>query len=29
MPLKGYDLFGASIIKILNKHKNWKASCYR
>ena len=22
---KGYDLFGASIIKILNKHKNWKA----
>ena len=22
---KGYDLFGLSIIKILNKHKNWKA----
>ena len=22
---KGYDLFGSSIIKILNKHKNWKA----
>ena len=23
---KGYDLFGKAIIKILNKHKNWKAS---
>ena len=22
---KGYDLFGSSIIKILNKHKDWKA----
>ncbi len=22
---KGYDLFGKAIIKILNKHKNWKA----
>ena len=22
---KGYDLFGAAIIKILNKHKDWKA----
>ena len=22
---KGYDLFGDAIIKILNKHKNWKA----
>ena len=23
---KGYDLFGGAIIKILNKHKNWKAA---
>ena len=23
---KGYDLFGSAIIKILNKHKNWKAN---
>ena len=23
---KGYDIFGSSIIKILNKHKNWKAN---
>ena len=22
---KGYDLFGAAVIKILNKHKDWKA----
>ena len=22
---KGYDLFGSSVIKILNKHKDWKA----
>ena len=22
---KGYDLFGAAVVKILNKHKNWKA----
>ena len=22
---KGYDLFGAAIVKILNKHKDWKA----
>ena len=22
---KGYDLFGVAVIKILNKHKNWKA----
>ena len=24
-PSKGYDLFGKTIVKILNKHKNWKA----
>ena len=23
---KGYDLFGAAVIKILNKHKDWKAN---
>ena len=23
---KGYDIFGSAIIKILNKHKNWKAN---
>ena len=22
---KGYDLFGVAVVKILNKHKNWKA----
>ncbi|MDB9827052.1 glycosyltransferase [Candidatus Pelagibacter sp.] len=25
---KGYDLFGEAIIKILNKHKNWKARVF-
>ena len=25
---KGYDLFGESIIKILNKHKNWSAKVF-
>ena len=25
---KGYDLFGDAVIKILNKHKNWKAMVF-
>ena len=25
---KGYDLFGTAIIKILNKHKDWKANVF-
>ena len=25
---KGYDLFGEAIIKVLDKHKNWKARVY-
>ena len=25
---KGYDLFGDAVIKILNKHKDWKAKVY-
>ena len=25
---KGYDLFGQTIVKILNKHNNWKARVY-
>lgn len=25
---KGYDLFGKAILKILNKHKNWKAKVF-
>ena len=23
---KGYDIFGKAVLKILNKHKDWKAN---